>query len=121
MVTISDVSIINSNTAEAKPVEAGFERTICGENLCGSKTLTVYRRTVLEGRRFTTQARDDYHLVYVMETSKKGLINFNNETHPTEEGAGVLLAPGELARFEAQGVAIRIARGAIWAPESATR
>ena len=103
MATISDVSIINSNTAEAKPVEAGFERTICGENLCGSKTLTVYRRTVLEGRRFTTQARDDYHLVYVMETSKKGLINFNNETHPTEEGAGVLLAPGELARFEASG------------------
>ena len=78
MATISDVSIINSNTAEAKPVEAGFERTICGESLCGSKTLTVYRRTVLEGRRFTTQARDDYHLVYVMETSKKGLINFNN-------------------------------------------
>ena len=103
MATISDVSIINSNTAEARPVEAGFERTICGENLCGSKTLTVYRRTVLEGRRFTTQARDDYHLVYVMETSKKGLINFNNETHPTEEGAGVLLAPGELARFQASG------------------
>lgn len=103
MATISDVSIINSNTAEAKPVEAGFERTICGESLCGSKTLTVYRRTVLEGRRFTTQARDDYHLVYVMETSKKGLINFNNETHPTEEGAGVLLAPSELARFEASG------------------
>ena len=103
MATISDVSIINSNTAEAKPVEAGFERTICGESLCGSKTLTVYRRTVLEGRRFATQARDDYHLVYVMETLKKGLINFNNETHPTEEGAGVLRAPGELARFEASG------------------
>ena len=100
---LATFSIINSNTAEAKPVEAGFERTICGENLCGSKTLTVYRRTVLEGRRFTTHARDDYHLVYVMETSKKGLINFNNKTHPTEEGAGVLLAPGELARFEASG------------------
>jgi len=103
MVTISDVSIINSNTAEAKSVEAGFERTICGESLCGSKTLTVYRRTVIEGRRFGTQARDDYHLVYVMEASKEGLISFNNETHPTEEGAGVLLAPGELAQFEASG------------------
>ena len=101
MVTISDVSIINSNTAEAKPVEAGFERTICGESLCGSKTLTVYRRTVIEGRRFGTQTRDDYHLVYVMEASKEGLISFNNETHPTEEGAGVLLAPGEWAQFEA--------------------
>ena len=103
MATISDVSIINSNSAKAKPVEAGFERIICGESLCGSKTLTVYRRTVLEGRRFATQAKDDYHLVYVMETSKVGLISFNNEKHLGEEGAGVLLTPGELAQFEASG------------------
>ena len=104
MVTISDVSIINSNTAEAKPVEAGFKKTICGKSLCGSKTLTVYRRTVIEGRRFETQARDDYHLVYVMEASKEGLISFNNETHPTEEGAGVLRAveeSGDNSRFTA--------------------
>ena len=103
MATISDVSIIDSNTAEAKPVESGLERTICGQSLCGSKNLTVYRRTVLEGRRFEPQASDDYHLVYVMETPKQGLIGFNDGQHAAEEGAGVLLAPGESARFEASG------------------
>ncbi len=103
MATISDVSIIDSNTAEAKPVESGLERTICGESLCGSKTLTVYRRTVLEGRRFEPQAGDDYHLVYVMEAAKDGVISFNDGTHATEDGAGVLLVPGESARFEASG------------------
>ncbi len=103
MATISDVSIIDSNTAEAKPVESGLERTICGQSLCGSKTLTVYRRTVLEGRRFEPQAGDDYHLVYVMEAAKDGVISFNDETHATEDGAGVLLVPGESARFEASG------------------
>ena len=67
MATISDVSIINWNTAEAKPVASGLERTICSKDLCGSKTLTVYQRTVLEGRQFEVNARDDYHLVYVVE------------------------------------------------------
>ena len=103
MATISDVSIINSNTAEAKPVESGLERTICGQSLCGSKNLTVYRRTILEGRRFEIQASDDCHLVYVMEASKEGLISFNGEQHAAEEGAGVLLVPGESAQFEASG------------------
>ncbi len=103
MVTISDVSIVDSNTAEARPVESGLERTICGDSLCGSKTLTVYRRTVLEGRRFAPEAGDDYHLVYVMEAPSEGRIDFNDETHAAEEGAGVLLVPGESARFEASG------------------
>ncbi len=103
MATISDVSIIDSNTVEARPVESGFEKTICGESLCGSKTLTVYRRTVPDGRRFEPRASGDYHLVYVMEGSTEGRIGFNDESHPTEEGAGVLLAPGESARFEASG------------------
>ncbi len=103
MATISDVSIINSNTAEAKSVESGLERTICSQGLCGSKTLTVYRRTVLEGRRFEPQGSDDYHLVYVMESPKEAVISFNGETHPAEEGAGVLLVPGESTQFEASG------------------
>ena len=103
MPTISDVSIINSNTAEAKPVDSGLERTICGADLCGSKTLTVYRRTVSEGRRFEPQGSDDYHLVYVMEAAKQGAISFNGETHVAVEGAGVLLVPGESAQFEASG------------------
>ena len=46
MATISDVSIINWNKAEAKPVASGLERTICSQALCGSKYLTVYQRTV---------------------------------------------------------------------------
>ncbi|MDH3233022.1 MAG: cupin domain-containing protein [Alphaproteobacteria bacterium] len=103
MATINDVSIIDPSTAEAKPVESGFERTICSESLCGSKTLTVYRRTVLAGRRFEAVADNDYHLVYVMETPKGGVISFNDAWHEAEEGAGVLVTPGESARFEASG------------------
>ena len=103
MPTISDVSIINSNTAEAEPVDSGFERTICSQSLCGSKTLTVYRRTVSEGRRFELQGDDNYHLLYVMEAPKGGVISFNDASHPTEEGAGVLLTPGEAARVGASG------------------
>jgi quercetin dioxygenase-like cupin family protein len=103
MPTISNVSIINWNTTEAKPVPSGLERTICSEGLCGSKTLTVYQRTVLEGRQFDVNARDDYNLVYVVEAPKGGIITFNGKSHAAEEGAGVLLAPGESARFEASG------------------
>jgi mannose-6-phosphate isomerase-like protein (cupin superfamily) len=103
MATISDVSIINWNTAEAKPVASGLERTICSQGLCGSKTLTVHQRTVLEGRQFDVQAGDNYHLIYVIEAPKEGIISLNGKSHAAEEGAGVLLAPGESARFEASG------------------
>ena len=60
MATISDVSIINWNKAEAKPVASGLERTICSQALCGSKYLTVYQRTVQEGRQLDVQAGGDY-------------------------------------------------------------
>ena len=103
MAKMSDVSIINWNKAEAKPVASGLERTICSQGLCGSKTLTVTQRTVLEGRRFDVQAGGDYHLVYVIEAPKAGTISFNGKSHAAEDGAGVLLAPGESARFEASG------------------
>ena len=103
MATISDVSIINWNKAEAKPVASGLERTICSQGLCGSKYLTVYQRTVQEGRQFDVQAGGDYHLVYVIEAPKAGTISFNGKSHAAEEGAGVLLVPGESARFEASG------------------
>ena len=56
MATISDVSIIDSNTAEPKRVESGLERTICSPSVCGSKNLTVYRRTILKGRQLTVDA-----------------------------------------------------------------
>jgi len=100
--TISDVSIINWNTAEAKPVASGLERTICSEDLCGSKTLMVYQRTVLEARQFDVDAHGDYHLVYAIEATKESIISFNGKSFAAEEGAGVLLAPGESARFEAR-------------------
>ena len=100
--TISDVSIINWNTAEAKPVASGRDRTICSEDLCGSKTLTVYQRTVLEARQFDVDAHGDYHLVYAIEATKESIISFNGKSFAAEEGAGVLLAPGESARFEAR-------------------
>lgn len=101
MATISDVSIIDSNTVDATAVDSGLQRTICSDDLCGSKHLTVYRRTILGGREFNLEAGDDYHLVYVMQTPTKGLIHFGNGSHAAEEGAGVLLVPGEAARFEA--------------------
>lgn len=103
MATIRDVSIINWNTAEAKPVESGLERTICSRSLCGSKTLDVYHRTVSKGRRFEAKAGDDYQLVYVIEAPEEGRISFNGKSHAAEAGAGVLLAPGESAQLEASG------------------
>ena len=103
MATIDDISIVDSNTAEATPVESGLERTLCSPSLCDSKNLTVYRRTILAGRQFDLEAGEDYHIVYIMHGSADGLVHFETETHAAEEGAGVLLAPGEAARFEAAG------------------
>ena len=103
MATISDVSIINWNTAEAKPVASGLETTICSPSLCGSKFLTVYHRTVSKGRRLEVQSGGDYHLVYVIEAPSAGVISFKGKSHPAEAGAGVLLAPGESAQVEASG------------------
>jgi mannose-6-phosphate isomerase-like protein (cupin superfamily) len=101
MANISDISIIDSNTAEFKPFESGTEATLCSPALCGSENLTVYKRTITEGKQFTFQAGDDYHLVYVMRTPAKGFIHFKEKTNEAEQGAGVLLATGESARFEA--------------------
>lgn len=103
MPTIDDVSIINSNTAEARTVDTGLERTICDEALCGSKTLDVYRRTVSDGQTFSPGGDDDYHLIYVMEAPANGVISFNGAAHAAVEGAGVLLVPGETAGIEAAG------------------
>ena len=46
MAGINDITIINSNTGESRPVESGTEKTICSPDLCGSNNLTVYRRTI---------------------------------------------------------------------------
>src|SRR5262245_39101473 len=103
MPTISDVSIINWNRTEAKPVASGLERTICSKSLCGSKTLDVHHRTVSQGRRLEVQSGDGFCLVYVIEAPKGGVISFNGKSHAAEDGAGVLLAPGESASVEASG------------------
>jgi len=103
MPTIKDLTIINSNTAAAKPFAAGLERTLCSPSLCDSKNLTVYKRTIQKGKQFELAAGTDYHLIYVMNTPTKGVVNFKNQAHAAEEGAGVLLVPGDAARFDAAG------------------
>jgi hypothetical protein len=103
MPSIKDISIIDSNTAAARKVEHGLERTLCSPELCNSKNLTVYKRTVEKGKQLELKSGKDYHLVYVMHTPVNGTIHFKNERQTADEGAGVLLAPGEAARFDAAG------------------
>jgi len=103
MPSIQDLSIVNSNTAPAKKVEHGLERTLCSPELCDSKNLTVYKRTIANGKRFDLDAGNDYHLVYVMNTPAKGTVSYDGESHVAEEGAGVLLIPGDSASFDAAG------------------
>ena len=101
MPSIQDISIVDSNTATARKVDHGLERTLCSPELCGSQNLTVYKRTIEKGKALDVDAGDDYHLLYVMNTATKGTVEFDGETHAAEEGAGVLLTPGESARFAA--------------------
>ena len=108
MATINDVSIVNWNRADAKPVASGLERTLCSQSLCGSKTLDVYHRTVSKGRKLDVQAGDMYHLVYLIEAPNGGSINFNGKSNKAEDGAGVLLVPGESAQIDASGGDIQL-------------
>jgi len=103
MPSIEDLSIVDSNTATAKKVEHGLERTLCSPELCDSKNLTVYKRTVSKGKQLDLKAGKDYHLVYVMSTAPKGTISFKGQSNAAEEGAGVLLTPGDSAQFDAAG------------------
>jgi quercetin dioxygenase-like cupin family protein len=103
MLSIRDITIVNSNTAPAKKVAHGMERVLCSAELCDSKNLTVYKRTVDKGKQYEVKAGKDYHLVYVMSTGAKSSVQFNEQTHVAEEGSGVLLVPGESARFDAGG------------------
>ena len=49
---IKDLSIVNSNTAKATPAESGTEAVLCSPELCGSKNLTVCKRTISQGKKF---------------------------------------------------------------------
>lgn len=99
--TIQDITIVDSNTAPAKQVEFGLERTLCSPELCDSKNLTVYKRTVQKGKALDVKSSSDYHLLYIMNNPSKGTITFNGKQHAAEEGAGALVVPGESARVEA--------------------
>src|SRR5439155_14615488 len=101
MPSISDLTIVNSNTAEARRVESGKQVTLCSPGFCGSENLTVYKRTIFAGRRLDVLAANDYHLVYVIPIPTKGIIRFNNQLDDSEEGVAVLLGPSESARVEA--------------------
>ena len=101
MPSIKDLTIVNSNTAAAKKVDHGLERTLCSPELCDSKNLTVYKRTIEKGKGYDLKAGTSYHLVYVMRSAKGGQVAFKGAKHTAEEGAGVLMIPGDSARFDA--------------------
>ena len=105
---IRDITIVDSNTCEAKPSESGTVKVLCSPDSCGSTNLTVFRRHVASGRQFALQAGSDYHLVYVISAPAKGTIRFKDETHDAEDGAGVLLVPGEVVEFSAVGAALEL-------------
>lgn len=102
MASIDDLFIIDSTTAKAETVPYGLVRTLCSPELCGSKTLTVYRRTIQPNQKLSVEAGNDYHLVYVISATE-GSIHIKGKTHGAEDGAGALLVPGESAEFEAAG------------------
>jgi mannose-6-phosphate isomerase-like protein (cupin superfamily) len=103
MPSIKDLTIVNSNTAAATKTDHGLLRTLCSPELCDSKNLTVYKRTIQKGKQYDLKAGNDYHLVYTMNSPVKGTLQYKNRSHAVEEGAGVLLVPGESARFDAAG------------------
>ena len=119
MPSIQDISIIDSNTATAKKVEHGFERTLCSPEVCESKNLNVYKRTIAKGKQLDVKAGKDYHLLYVMNTPAKATVSFNGQSHAAEEGAGVLLVPGESAKFDAAGADLDVLHMVVPKPPAA--
>jgi len=119
MASFQDIFIVNSNTAAAQPVEAGSQRVLCSPDLCGAKTLSVFRRTIEAGKLLDFDAGDDYHVFYIMKSPTKGTVQFAGETHAAEEGAGVLLVPGESVRFEVEGSDMDVLHMAVPKPPAA--
>lgn len=119
MASIQDIHIIDSNTAKPDSVPSGVRRKLCSPGICGSQTLTVYRRTVLPGREFDVQAGDFYHVVYVMNDPVSCFVDYGGETHRAGQGAGVLLAPHEPALFEASGTSVELLHMVVPEPPAA--
>lgn len=119
MASIQDIHIIDSNTAKPDSVPSGVRRKLCSPGICGSQTLTVYRRTVLPGREFDVQAGDFYHVLYVMNDPVSCFVDYGGETHRAGQGAGILLAPHEPARFEASGTSVELLHMVVPQPPAA--
>lgn len=119
MAGIGDITIVDSNTGESKKSESGTIKILCSPSSCGSSNLTVYRRTVTAGKGIDIEAGNDYHLVYVIDAPGKGVVHFNKEAHAMEDGAGVLLVPGEAARFEAAASAAELLQLVVPKPPAA--
>lgn len=98
---ISDISIVGPDAGVIRSAEHGMERLICGAQVCGSRHLTAYHRTIAQRRSWSVEADGDYHLLYVIEAAGGGAITAQRIRHEATAGAGVLLAPGESATFEA--------------------
>src|SRR5207244_12906550 len=86
MPSISDLTIVNSNTAEARRVESGTEVTLCSPGFCGSRTLTVYRRTIFAGRRLDVLAANDAHPLRVTASPPRGVRRFATQQYHSQEG-----------------------------------
>lgn len=119
MPTIKDLTIIDSNTAPAKTVDFGLERTLCSPEICDSKNLTVFKRTVKKGKSLEVKTGSEYHLLYIMNTPTNGSITFNGKTHAAEEGAGALVVPGESARVDAAGSDVEVLQMIVPTPPAA--
>jgi mannose-6-phosphate isomerase-like protein (cupin superfamily) len=100
MASISDISIIGPDDGTVQSTENGTERLICGLQLCGSKHLTAYYRTIGKRGPWSVGADGNYHLLYVIEKADGGVITVRGARHEASAGAGALLAPGETATFE---------------------
>jgi len=119
MAGIRDITIVDSNARDSKRSESGAIKILCSPDSCGSGNLTVYRRTIAASHGVDVQAGTDYHLVYVIDAPGTGVIHFNNAAHKMEDGAGVLLIPGETARFEAAGSAVELLQLVVPKPPAA--
>jgi mannose-6-phosphate isomerase-like protein (cupin superfamily) len=101
MSRIDELFLIGRESTQQQAVESGTEQIICGPELCGASTLTVYRKTVLAGRRLAVNAGVNYHLIYVSKAASIGELIYREQVHDAEAGAGILLAPGEQGEVRA--------------------
>src|SRR6185437_5130802 len=103
-----DISIIGPDAGTTRSTEYGTERLICGPQLCGSRHLAAYYRTV--GKRGSWSVKEDgnYQLLYVIDAPGGGTITAQGGRHAASAGAGTLIAPGETATFETKDLELNL-------------